>query len=197
MAQGPAGAAGLWRAEAHRCHGLGPGETRPTACSEAQPSQRLGVPRRELPLTTSQQSGPSTCFFLVRHVASGCCPLGGSWGDRNGGLAQAAQCHPRLGAQPSPAQPCLCSGRQERGPRPQSLRVHCPVQLSQCLRGRQGSRLRGVRPDPKGSMSPRCPHLSWAQSLSLLPGTLGLAQHNAGAPAVAPGQPPGHLAGRY
>lgn len=163
----------------------------PPALRPSLHSQRLGMPRRELPLTTSQQSGPGTCFFLVRHLASGCCPLGGSWGDRNGGLAQAAQCHPRLGAQPPPAQPCLCGGRQERGPRPQSLRVHCPLQPSQCPCGRQGSRLRGSLPRPQGQYAPRCPHLSWSQSLSLLPGTLGLTQHNTGAPAVAPGQPPG------
>ena len=51
----------------------------------------LGCPDMGWPLAASPV-GPGTRVFLVRHLASGCCLLGGSWGERNGGLAQAALC---------------------------------------------------------------------------------------------------------
>lgn len=100
----PSPAVGLWR----HGRGLGPtawAQVRPPSPPRARLLSRLGISRGCPP---RQPSGPPWHLLVLVSV---CCSLGGSWGDRNGGLAQSTKCQHCLGANRPSAHPhCVTKG---------------------------------------------------------------------------------------
>lgn len=173
MAQGPAGATGLWRAEAHRWHGLGPGETHCTACSEAQPSQSEAW-RAQARAATHRIPAVRPRHLLLPGETPGLRLLSPGWplGRQEWGAGSGGPVPPSSGgtAAPSPALPVRWKAGEgsetpvAQGALPSAAKPVPARQASVLSPGESAQTPRAVCP-------PGAHHLSWAQSLSLLPGT--------------------------
>ena len=169
----------------------------PPALRPSLHSQRLGVPRRELPPHHIPAIRPWHLLLLGERPGLRLLSPGWQLGRQELGAGSGGPVPPLSGGTPAPSPALTVRWKEGEGsetpvaqgalPSPAE-----PVPVQQASVPSPGESAQ----TPRAVCPPGAHHLSWAQSLSLLPGALGLAQHNTGAPAVAPGQPPGHLAGR-